>query len=322
MSMKKFKSKGPKGRKRTRQHSPPPIDKKTLRAKLKAGDKADDASDKSTAGSGSGAAGRISKPKPKAKKKRKREEVGGNTPRDFLMLMSRMGKSTTATTATTNNSSEKKPQLTDAEKKELKKQRLEKKKREESERREKDRAKEAHERRKQFKMLPGETFSEFSRRVDDALPVIKAKSGVPSAAAVRRLKKQEIAEKNGQKPVRRKTKKGDPEEVLTDDGEDYSDEEKEEQRYQDLKNKRSSSPDPWLKLRKSNLPKFGEVAEAPPVLKVPSKKLLSVPKKAGSLAERLVLEAEREMVIGKYRAMVERKQWKSKKSEVQEEEEE
>lgn len=150
--------------------------------------------------------------------------------------------------------------------------------------------------------------------MDDALPVIKAKSGVPSAAAIRRQKKQEIAEKNGQKPIVRLKNNPGANEELTDDGEDYSDEEKEERRYQELKSKRSTSPDPWKKLRKSSIPKFGEVADAPPVLKAPSKKLLSVPKTAGSLAERMVLEAERNMVIGKYRAMIERKQFKMQRT--------
>jgi hypothetical protein len=129
--------------------------------------------------------------------------------------------------------------------------------------------------------------------------------------AIRKMKKREIAEANGQKPLRSKHKKGaaaDEEEY--DDGIDYSDDEAEERRYMELKMKRSSSPDPWKRLSRPAPPKFGEIAAAPPVLKPPSKYLVNVPKKAGQLSERLALEAEREQVIGKYRAMVERNQRK------------
>ncbi|KAK9476068.1 hypothetical protein V1514DRAFT_312290 [Lipomyces japonicus] len=217
----------------------------------------------------------------KIKKKRvsKREDEGGNTPRQFLELMNRMNKPQTTkskdaeptATTTTTAAEAKKAALAE------------------------------------IKRESGESLADFTRRVNEALPIIRAKTGVPSAAAVRQAKRREKAEANGQKPLPKKKKKSDPVEENEDDGINYSDEEEEERAYLDFKSQRSRSPDPWKKIAKRNVPKFGEVADAPPVLNAPAKKLQNVPKSAGTAAQRMLLEAERETVIARYRAMNDRK---------------
>ncbi|KAK9354141.1 hypothetical protein V1505DRAFT_359621 [Lipomyces doorenjongii] len=269
---------------RRRQHSPPLIDKEKLQARTEDGAKVS---------------------KPKKKLPRKKEEVGGNTPRAFAELMSRLNKGIDAKGALEESEKDgnvrKKQGDPKKEKKRLEAVAAAEKK-----------ARSGARKLEELKMLPGESFPDFTRRVNEALPVVRAKSGAPSMEAIRKMKKREIAEANGQKPLRSKHKKGTAAEAEEDDddGVDYSDDEAEERRYMELKTKRSSSPDPWKRLSRPAPPKFGEIAAAPPVLKPPSKKLMNVPKKAGPLSERLVLEAEREQVIGKYRAMVERNQRK------------
>ncbi|KAK9358727.1 hypothetical protein V1504DRAFT_460074 [Lipomyces starkeyi] len=269
---------------RRRQHSPPLVDKEKLQARTEDGAKVS---------------------KPKKKLPRKKEELGGNTPRAFAELMSRLNRGIVA-----KGASEESEKDGNVRKKKEGDSKNEKKRLEAIAAAEKKARSEAR-KREDLKMLPNESFADFTRRVNEALPVVRAKSGAPSMEAVRKMKKREIAEANGQKPLRSKHKKGaaaDEEEY--DDGIDYSDDEAEERRYMELKTKRSSSPDPWKRLSRPAPPKFGEIAAAPPVLKPPSKKLVNVPKKAGQLSERLALEAEREQVIGKYRAMVERNQRK------------
>ncbi|KAK9374512.1 uncharacterized protein V1513DRAFT_415615 [Lipomyces chichibuensis] len=275
---------------RRRQHSPPLVDKKKLQARTEDGAKVS---------------------KPKKKLPRKKDEVGGNTPRAFAELMSRLNRG-----IVTKDASEESEKDGNVSKKKEGDSKKEKKKRLLAVAAAEKKARSEVRKREELKMLPGESYADFTRRVDEALPVVRAKSGVPSMEAIRKMKKREIAEANGQKPLRSKRKKGaaaeeeEEEDNDDDDGVDYSDNEAEERRYMELKTKRSSSPDPWKRLSRPAPPKFGEIAAAPPVLKVPSKKLVNVPKKAGSLSQRLALEAEREQVIGKYRAMVERNQRK------------
>ncbi|KAK9468621.1 hypothetical protein V1512DRAFT_257524 [Lipomyces arxii] len=292
MKFKRHKSstKKVKGSRRERQHSPPAVDKTKLRAHAP-----DDAKVTKP------------KPKPKPKKPKRKEELGGNTPRAFMHLMNRINPTTSHTSSTLANTDD--PA-------ERKRRKLAAKKAATRAAAEQDKEKNAAQLRADLTLRPGESAADFNRRVDEALPVIKARSGVPSAGAVRQAKKRAIAEANGQKPVLTKKQRkalnkdgmlGDDD----DDGEDYSDEEAEERRYAELKNKRSNSPDPWKKLTRAPPPKFGEVADAPPMLKPPSKKLVNVPKKAaGSDAERMQLEAERENVIARYRAIADRKQIK------------
>lgn len=99
----------------------------------------------------------------KPKRKKRREEIGGNTPRQFVMLMNRVNGGISRESGTSENKNKEKEKLSEEEKKELKKKRLEKKKKEEAERRKKEKVKTEQERMKQLKMLPGESFSEFSR---------------------------------------------------------------------------------------------------------------------------------------------------------------
>ncbi|KAK9370327.1 hypothetical protein V1509DRAFT_617443 [Lipomyces kononenkoae] len=266
--------------KRRRQHSPPLVDKKKLQTISADGAKLN---------------------KPKKKQPRKKEEIGGNTPRAFAELMNRVKKE-----------KDNKVQTETADKND----KTEIKKAGDSKRASKKRlniassaASSGSTKPEELKILPGESFTEFTRRVNEALPIVRAKSGTPSTEAIRKMKKRQLAEANGQKPLLSKKQKLTAAEADDDDddGVDYSDEEAEERRYMDLKTKRSNSPDPWKRLSRPPPPKFGEIAAAPPSLRPPSKKLVNVPKKAGPLSERLALEAEREQVIGKYRAMVERK---------------
>ncbi|KAJ8099685.1 hypothetical protein POJ06DRAFT_114724 [Lipomyces tetrasporus] len=283
----KHSSRKVKGSRRQRQHSPPVV-KKKLDAK---------AEDSAKVG------------KPKKKVSRKKEEVGGNTPRAFAELMSRLNGEKFA-----KDAAEETGQNGEVDKKGMDSEARKKRTRLEATVAAEKKAESDAKKRDELKMQAGESFADFTRRVNEALPIVRARSGVPSKEAVRKMKKREIAEANGQAPLRVKKKKGtsaeEKEEEDNDDGEDYSDEEAEERRYMELKTKRSGSPDPWKKLSRAPPPKFGEIAAAPPVLIPPSKKLLNVPKKAGPLSQRLELEAERQQVIGKYRVMVERKQGK------------
>ncbi|KAK9238609.1 hypothetical protein V1525DRAFT_400535 [Lipomyces kononenkoae] len=272
-----------KGSRRQRQHSPPPVGNKKLQTISEDGVKVS---------------------KPKKKQPRRKEDIGGNTPRAFAELMSRMNK----------EKDDKVPREADNDDKTGNRKtgdfRKESKKRADVVSTADKKATSEVTKSEELKILPGESFAEFTRRVNEALPIVRAKSGAPSMEAVRKMKKRQIAEANGQKPLLTKKQKrtaAAEEDDADDDGEDYSDEEAEERRYMELKTKRSNSPDPWKKLSRPPPPKFGEIAAAPPVLNLPSKKLVNVPKKAGPLSERLVLEAEREQVIGKYRAMVGRK---------------
>ncbi|KAK9323003.1 hypothetical protein V1517DRAFT_321590 [Lipomyces orientalis] len=282
----KHSSRTIKGSRRQRQHSPPVVKKKL-------DSNAEDS-------------GKVGKPKKKVR--RKKEEVGGNTPRAFAELMSRLNGEKFA-----KGAAEETGQNGEVDKKGMDSEARKKRTRLEATVAAEKKAESDAKKRDELKMQEGESFADFTRRVNEALPIVRARSGVPSREAVRKLKKREIAEANGQTPLRAKKKKGtsaEEGEEDNDDGEDYSDEEAEERRYMELKAKRSGSPDPWKKLSRAPPPKFGEIAAAPPVLIPPSKKLLNVPKKAGPLSQRLALEAERQRVIGEYRVMVERKQRK------------
>ncbi|KAK9458514.1 uncharacterized protein V1516DRAFT_682623 [Lipomyces oligophaga] len=286
--------KTPKGPRRFRQHSPPVLGNKheiREKKKLSAGNGTQIGNDLENKNENKALVRYSAKARVK-KSRKKKEAIGGDTPRAFVELMDRMNGKRTHITAMSSQQLEKSEKSSKIEQKQKQRQ---------------EAIEKAQEHGEPLKIRPDESLFEFSRRVDTALPMVKGKTGVPSSEAIRRLKKRAKAEANGQKFITRKSK-SNSNDVLTDDGEDYSDEEKEEQRYQDLKSRRSGSPDPWLKVKGTlSKPKFGEVADGPPVLNPPSKKLLSVPKTAGTLAQRMVLEAERNMIIAKYRAMQERK---------------
>lgn len=126
-------------------------------------------------------------------------------------------------------------------------------------------------------MEPGESWTDFNQRVNEALPLVHAKKQKVS------LEKTKPKNKN------------QPESDLSD--------EETNTRHK----KRDRSPDPWAHLEKKR-PKFGEVVDAPPQLTVPKRILSSVPKNAGSMARRFMLEQERERVVKQYRELVEKKQ--------------
>lgn len=146
----------------------------------------------------------------------------------------------------------------------------------------------------ELKIQPGEKMADFVRRVDQALPLVKARSGSPSRADKKRQKQREKALRQAEQ--RRKEK-----------GTDDEEEEMLQQQEQKL-SKRSPSPDPWAHLEARNVkPKFNEVASKPPELKAPTKLMKNVPKAAGSMARRDMLEKERNRFIERYRALMENK---------------
>lgn len=146
-----------------------------------------------------------------------------------------------------------------------------------------------------LKIMPGEKMAEFARRVDEAMPLPRARTGSPSRSDKKKAKKREKAAKA---EAEAKKKAG------SDD-----DEEEEEDEATRVLSKREPSPDPWAHLEvKKEKPKFGEVADRPPELNLPSKLLPNVPKSAGSMARREMLEEERKRFIEGYRKLMEQKQ--------------
>lgn len=139
-----------------------------------------------------------------------------------------------------------------------------------------------------LKIMPGEKLSEFSRRVDESLPLIKARSGSPSRAHKRKQKKRAKAEAQKKK------------------NKDESDDDEEDEMEQKKRLKREPSPDPWQHLQRSK-PKFNDVVDKPPELNLPKKFLSNIPKSAGSMAKRLMLEQERRRFIDEYRTLMEQR---------------
>lgn len=148
-----------------------------------------------------------------------------------------------------------------------------------------------------LKIRKGESMADFSRRVNEAVPLPMAK-GVNDAKAAKTSQKQKAkAERlRAEYKTRLDKRRG-----RTDD---------DDQADLDADNwksgKRDTSPDPWAHLQKAR-PKFGEVADRPPELPK-LKRLSNVPKSAGSLARRELLEAERQSVIDEYRRLKARKE--------------
>lgn len=148
----------------------------------------------------------------------------------------------------------------------------------------------------ELKIMPGESMGEFSRRVNEALPLVKARSGSPSRADKKRMRQKEKAERLKRE---RRRAAGLPSDEETDE---------EEETTAKRGRKRSPSPDPWASLEsRKQTPKFGEVADRPPELTVPKKLLNNVPKSAGSMAKRHMLEQERGRFIEAYRKLMEEK---------------
>lgn len=133
-------------------------------------------------------------------------------------------------------------------------------------------------------------MSEFSRRVDAAIPLPTKARGGDSRKEIRNAKKHkakaehlrsEYHQKWDAKRRRQEEAEADAEDIdVSDDGEDV-----------------------WASVNaKAKKPKFGEVADRPPELKK-LKQFSSVPKSAGSLARREMLEAERQRFIDQYRKL-------------------
>lgn len=117
-----------------------------------------------------------------------------------------------------------------------------------------------------IKILPKEKMADFSRRVNEAIPVRAGRSFTPA-----------------KKSRKRKPQKSEDEQLEEADIE---------------KRKRKHSPDPWSAVAARPV-KFGEVAKAPPDLTIGRKmrQANQIPKSAGSMAKRMLLAAEREKVL-------------------------
>lgn len=155
----------------------------------------------------------------------------------------------------------------------------------------------------ELKIKPGESMSDFSRRVNEALPVGRAKSEGPSRGALRAQKKRARVEKEQAAARQRKIEKG---ELDDEEDADVRWSQKGTTTRNKTTGKREVSPDPWAHLQKP-APKFGDVADRPPELNLSAKILNNVPKSAGSLAKRYMLQSERQKVIDGYRALMESK---------------
>ncbi|EEB08273.1 fungal protein [Schizosaccharomyces japonicus yFS275] len=155
-----------------------------------------------------------------------------------------------------------------------------------------------------IKRLPGEKMSEFSQRVNRAIPV-SFKSGP--------VKVDEFTDKKTAKKIKRKQEKREAElDEKEMELEDTNWEAETTGQYIPIEShrKRKGSPDPWESLNKQR-PAFNERVDAPPVL--PSLKktsiIHSIPKKdkqgnTESLARRKALGEERQALIERYRAMM------------------
>lgn len=155
-----------------------------------------------------------------------------------------------------------------------------------------------------LKIKPGESMADFSRRVNQALPVGRGKSDSgPSRAALKAQKKRARLEKELEAARQRKLERG---EIDDDDGEEDADVRWSQRGTTKKNGKRETSPDPWARLQKP-APKFGDVVDRPPELNLSGKILNNVPKSAGSLAKRHMLQSERQKVIDGYRALMEKK---------------
>lgn len=133
----------------------------------------------------------------------------------------------------------------------------------------------------------GESMREFSVRVDQAIPLPKAR-GTDNRKTIRNAKKHKIKAENLRAEYRQRweAKKRRAEEQdmdndeIEDDGEDI-----------------------WASVNaKAKQPKFGETADRPPELP-PMNVKSSIPKSVGSLARREMLEEERARFIELYRKL-------------------
>lgn len=162
-----------------------------------------------------------------------------------------------------------------------------------------------------LKMKKGESWSDFNQRVNEALPMAKPKSGGngPSKVHLKAQAKRERVLKEQEAARERRVAKG---EILTDEEGDEEEEKKimnwsYRETRKNKRGKREVSPDPWAHLETTPRPKFGDVADRPPELNLNKKLLNNVPKAAGSMAKRYMLQQERETFIENYRKLMEEK---------------
>ncbi|ODQ68543.1 hypothetical protein NADFUDRAFT_49180 [Nadsonia fulvescens var. elongata DSM 6958] len=167
----------------------------------------------------------------------------------------------------------------------------------------------------ELKIQPGESMRDFSRRVDQALPMVKARAGSPTRIDKRKQKKlARVAKEEEARQERMGCTVSEDEELAR-----IEQEEEDFEKYgtkinlnpptkKNKNGKREASPDPWAVLSKP-APKFGDVVSAPPTLNFKPKKYNNVPKTVGvSMAKRAMLEEERNRFIDMYREMMDKKQ--------------
>lgn len=151
-----------------------------------------------------------------------------------------------------------------------------------------------------LQMKPGENWTDFSRRVDAALPDAKPRKS-ETAADLSKLDKKRMKKQANRVLQNQQDYKKEDEAAEEGDGMDMK---RERNELFFPRKSRDKSPDPWSVLdKKKKKPKFGDVVDAPPQLTLPRKLLPNVPKSAGDAARRLILESERQMVIDEYRKM-------------------
>ncbi|KAK6527986.1 hypothetical protein TWF281_009245 [Arthrobotrys megalospora] len=180
---------------------------------------------------------------------------------------------------------------------------------------------------KPLTLLPGEKLSDFSRRVDAAIPI--------SFKGLQRGEDNPKNRKKKKKPTDEEKEKA-AEEEITEDTYDFDDNgdllpnhlkphnhnpHTKQQINKTTKGKRKErSPSPFSVLREKRgavQSSINDVVQAPPSLVVPKEKLrdktkggvrgiqgLEVPKASGSLARREMLEEERKGVVERYRALM------------------
>lgn len=138
-------------------------------------------------------------------------------------------------------------------------------------------------RKQELKRRKDESAAEYARRVNEAIPIPKVKgSSMDNEDTSRGRKKKKAAKAK------------------------VNNEQDDDDERQSRGGKREKSPDMWAHLETSR-PKFGDVVDRPPELKLPTKLLRNVPKASGSLARRDMLETERNRVVESYRRLMEQK---------------
>ncbi|KAF3932881.1 hypothetical protein ABW19_dt0203081 [Dactylella cylindrospora] len=172
-------------------------------------------------------------------------------------------------------------------------------------------------------LLPGEKLSDFSRRVDKAIPISfkglqrgednpKSRKKQKKAALAAAAEAAEEAENEITEDSYDFDDNGDP---LPNHLKPHNHHRSHNQNHLGNSNKTSKkkqrSPSPFSELREKRgavQSSINDVVQAPPTLIVPKERLrakgLEVPKSSGSLARREMLEEERKGVVERYRALM------------------